>query len=141
MQKLIGADLAVKNFSTTSMIVNKAFMDNLDLVFPTQYYLAALLERGVRVLLYVGANDFACNWVCLRLAAKAILLTIRSLGWQRAYVARDGMDWARSVCETASRGVDCGWSCCWPRAQVQRIHICNSLRCWPPGELDASVAV
>lgn len=141
VQKLIGADPAVKNFSTASTIVNKAFMGRLDLVFPTQYYLTALLERGVRVLLYVGANDFACNWVRIRLAATTLLLTIRSLGWQRAYVARDGMDWARSICEATSRGVGCGRSRCWPRTQVQRIHIRNTLRCWPLGELDASVTI
>ena len=32
-------------------------------MFPTQHYIAALLERGVRVLIYAGANDWVCNWV------------------------------------------------------------------------------
>lgn len=35
----------------------------MDAEFPTQFYIAALLERGVRTLLYVGANDWICNWV------------------------------------------------------------------------------
>ena len=26
----------------------------------------ALLERGIRVLVYVGANDWVCNWVSVR---------------------------------------------------------------------------
>ncbi|KAJ7818241.1 serine carboxypeptidase [Mycena olivaceomarginata] len=29
----------------------------------TQHYVAALLERGVRVLIYVGTYDWICNWV------------------------------------------------------------------------------
>lgn len=28
-------------------------------------YIAQLLERGIRVLIYVGTYDMACNWVCL----------------------------------------------------------------------------
>lgn len=30
---------------------------------PAQYHVAALLERGIRVLVYVGKNDFICNHV------------------------------------------------------------------------------
>jgi carboxypeptidase C (cathepsin A) len=30
---------------------------------PTQYYVAGLLERGVRVLIYAGTYDWQCNWV------------------------------------------------------------------------------
>ena len=29
---------------------------------PTDVYIAALLERGIRVLIYTGTNDWACNW-------------------------------------------------------------------------------
>ncbi|KAF8178575.1 Alpha/Beta hydrolase protein [Mycena galopus ATCC 62051] len=29
----------------------------------TQHYVAALLERGIRVLIYVGTYDWICNWV------------------------------------------------------------------------------
>lgn len=32
-------------------------------MFPAQLQIAALLERGVRALIYVGANDWICNWV------------------------------------------------------------------------------
>lgn len=31
--------------------------------FPTQTYVAALLERGIRALFYVGVTDWMCNWV------------------------------------------------------------------------------
>ena len=33
--------------------------------FPAHYYIAALLERGIRALVYVGATDYICNWVRL----------------------------------------------------------------------------
>jgi len=62
VQELIGADPAVRNYTGSSETVARAFWNSNDAQFPTQYYIAALLERGVRVLLYVGANDFACNW-------------------------------------------------------------------------------
>ncbi|EKM51687.1 uncharacterized protein PHACADRAFT_212318 [Phanerochaete carnosa HHB-10118-sp] len=62
VRELIGADPAVKNYTGHSKLVNHAFWSALDPQFPTQYYIAALLERSVRVLLYVGANDFVCNW-------------------------------------------------------------------------------
>lgn len=66
VQKLIGVDPAVKNFTGYSDTVNRAFGRTLDSAFPTQYYIAALLERGVRVLVYVGSNDWICNWVSVR---------------------------------------------------------------------------
>jgi len=62
VRELIGADPAVKNFTTHSEEVGRGFWDANDAWSPTQYYIAALLERGVRVLLYVGTNDFVCNW-------------------------------------------------------------------------------
>lgn len=33
------------------------------MLHPTAEYVAALLERGVRVLIYVGTYDWICNWV------------------------------------------------------------------------------
>ncbi len=32
--------------------------------FRAEHYLAALLERGIRALIYVGDTDWICNWVC-----------------------------------------------------------------------------
>ncbi|KAJ3556505.1 hypothetical protein NM688_g1992 [Phlebia brevispora] len=64
VRKVIGVDPAVSgNFSRCSDRVAHGFNTNMDSLFPTQYYIAALLERGVRTLLYVGANDWICNWV------------------------------------------------------------------------------
>lgn len=34
---------------------------------PTQYYVAGLLDRGVRVLIYAGTYDWQCNWVANKL--------------------------------------------------------------------------
>ncbi|THV00557.1 alpha/beta-hydrolase [Dendrothele bispora CBS 962.96] len=34
---------------------------------PTQYYVAGLLERGIRVLIYAGTYDWQCNWVSNKL--------------------------------------------------------------------------
>lgn len=66
MQGAIGVDPAVRgNFSITSWRVNLEFIAGLDLYsYRADHYLAALLERGVRVLVYVGSNDWVANWVC-----------------------------------------------------------------------------
>ena len=66
MHELIGVDARYKNqtFHQCDDSVAPRFAANLDRIFPTEYYIAALLERGVRVLVYVGANDWVCNWVC-----------------------------------------------------------------------------
>ncbi|EMD33575.1 hypothetical protein CERSUDRAFT_159731 [Gelatoporia subvermispora B] len=63
VQHTIGADDAVKNYSMRSDRIGIDFFLSQDKMFPTQYYIAALLERGIRALLYVGANDWTCNWV------------------------------------------------------------------------------
>ena len=59
----LGVDASRGNFSMCNLEVNARFEATLDHVFPTQHYISALLERGVRVLIYVGANDWSCNWV------------------------------------------------------------------------------
>ncbi|OJT10991.1 Carboxypeptidase Y [Trametes pubescens] len=65
VQAAIGVDPAVRgNFSITSWRVNLAFIAGLDLYsYRADHYLAALLERGVRVLVYVGSNDWVANWI------------------------------------------------------------------------------
>jgi carboxypeptidase C (cathepsin A) len=61
---MLGVDPSVPgNFSTCSSSVNRAFDLALDGYHPTNNYIAALLERNVRVLIYVGKNDWICNWV------------------------------------------------------------------------------
>ena len=65
LQKRLGVDPAASgNFSHHAPSVNLAFRQHLDhWGFPAQYYISALLERGVRALIYVGATDYICNWV------------------------------------------------------------------------------
>ncbi|KAI0784828.1 serine carboxypeptidase [Abortiporus biennis] len=63
-QKALGVDTAAQgNFSSCSDKVGIDFATHLDWAFPTPFYIGALLDRGVRVLLYVGANDWICNWL------------------------------------------------------------------------------
>lgn len=65
VQDAIGVDPAVRgNFSINSWRVSLEFIAGLDFYsYRADHYLAALLERGVRVLVYVGSNDFVANWV------------------------------------------------------------------------------
>lgn len=35
----------------------------MDLYHRTHFHIAALLERGVQVLIYVGTYDWICNWI------------------------------------------------------------------------------
>ncbi|TBU41993.1 serine carboxypeptidase [Dichomitus squalens] len=65
-QALIGVDKSLRGhtFNWSSQTVHQAFVANLDhYAFPAQYYIGALLERGVRALIYVGATDYICNWM------------------------------------------------------------------------------
>jgi len=63
-RSLIGVDAAVPaNFSSCNNDVNRAFHAQLDSLHLTADYVSALLERGVRVLIYVGEYDWICNWV------------------------------------------------------------------------------
>ena len=39
------------------------FRSAQDTLHPTKGYVAALLERGIKVLIYVGSYDWICNWV------------------------------------------------------------------------------
>ncbi len=54
--------------------VGDAFDATMDQAYPAQYYISALLERGIKVLIYVGANDWICNWVCISCYAPRKLL-------------------------------------------------------------------
>lgn len=64
VRDLIGVDPSLPtNFTGCNMEVLNWFGKNHDRFFPAQYYIAALLERGIRALIYVGANDWVCNWV------------------------------------------------------------------------------
>ncbi|KAF8627688.1 hypothetical protein AX15_004297 [Amanita polypyramis BW_CC] len=59
----VDSSLSSLNFTSCSNTVNSAFNSALDEYHQTQFYVAALLDRGVRALIYVGSYDWICNWV------------------------------------------------------------------------------
>ena len=65
LQERLGVDPPRRGpFNYHSTNVSSAFFATMDLWnFPAHYHIAALLERRVRVLVYVGQTDFICNWV------------------------------------------------------------------------------
>ena len=65
LQERLGVDPPRRGpFNYHSTNVSSAFFATMDLWnFPAHYHIAALLERGIRVLVYVGQTDFICNWV------------------------------------------------------------------------------
>ncbi|KAJ8457603.1 hypothetical protein ONZ45_g18247 [Pleurotus djamor] len=64
VRDLLGVDPSVrKNFTISNPNVHEAFGLTLDMLHPTVDHIAALLERNVRVLIYVGSYDWICNWL------------------------------------------------------------------------------
>jgi len=64
IQSKLGVDpKAQGNFTLAAMDVGTTFIGNLDHVHQTYHYVAALLERGVKILIYVGKNDWSCNHI------------------------------------------------------------------------------
>jgi len=61
----LGVDPAVPANFTNNDEFLAILWANGDRMFPAHYYVAALLERGVRALIYVGVNDLLCNWIGL----------------------------------------------------------------------------
>ena len=56
------------NFSSCSNTVGAGFRAHSDRIsHPTKEYVAQLLGRGVRVLIYAGTYDWQCNWVANKL--------------------------------------------------------------------------
>lgn len=61
---MLGVDPSLTaNFTSCSSKVGAAFNAALDEEHPTQDYVSALLDRGVRALIYAGTYDWICNWV------------------------------------------------------------------------------
>ncbi|KAJ7751869.1 serine carboxypeptidase [Mycena maculata] len=64
VREALGVDPTVPaNFSSCSPTVSTDFHAQMDGFRLTQDYVGGLLERGVRVLIYVGTYDWICNWV------------------------------------------------------------------------------
>ncbi|KAJ7184486.1 serine carboxypeptidase [Mycena filopes] len=60
---LLGIDETSPDFSLVGWTLNSAFTTSGDVLKSSAPYIAALLERGVRVLVYAGTWDLACNFV------------------------------------------------------------------------------
>ncbi|KAL0062356.1 hypothetical protein AAF712_010767 [Marasmius tenuissimus] len=66
LRKQLGVDThpsVPANFSAVNFEIETAFALAQDGWHLSTDYVAALLERGVRVLIYVGTYDWICNWV------------------------------------------------------------------------------
>jgi carboxypeptidase C (cathepsin A) len=64
VRSLLGVDPSIPaNFSACSPEVGFSFAKEQDILHPSTEYVAALLERGIRVLIYVGSYDWICNHV------------------------------------------------------------------------------
>ena len=61
---MLGVDGHHSNYSWLNMELNARFIADI-WSFQAEHYLAALLERGIKALVYVGDTDWICNWVCL----------------------------------------------------------------------------
>lgn len=64
IQRNLGVDPAVFGpFTESGEDVYNRFIANVELAKSSTAHVAALLERGVPVLVYVGDYDFIANWV------------------------------------------------------------------------------
>ena len=72
VRELLGVE-SPSNFSACSNTVGRNFYAHMDkYAVPTQFYVANLLDRGVRVLIYAGTYDWQCNWVANKLWVEAL---------------------------------------------------------------------
>jgi carboxypeptidase C (cathepsin A) len=62
-REALGVHPSIGNYTGCSIEVGQRFMEHLDPFHSNQYYVAGLLERGIKVLVYVGTYDWICNWV------------------------------------------------------------------------------
>lgn len=88
-RQLLGVETPY-NFSACSSNVGDNFNAHMDKwAVHTQYYVAGLLDRGIRVLIYAGTYDWQCNWVANK-------LWVDELEWsgKEAYRAEAWNDWS-----------------------------------------------
>lgn len=87
-RELLGVETPY-NFPACSSMVGENFNAHMDKwAVPTQYYVAGLLDRGIRVLIYAGTYDWQCNWVANK-------LWVDELEWSRKseYAEARWNDW------------------------------------------------
>ncbi|THH02964.1 hypothetical protein EW145_g6648 [Phellinidium pouzarii] len=59
----LGVDPAFGRFNLMNPKLSVSFWRNGDQLHETKLYVAELLARGVKVLVYAGSYDFICNWI------------------------------------------------------------------------------
>ncbi|KAJ7118927.1 Alpha/Beta hydrolase protein [Mycena epipterygia] len=62
-REILGIDSSHPNMSLVGWAVNSAFSASGDVLRSSTLYIEALLNHGVRVLVYAGTYDLACNFV------------------------------------------------------------------------------
>ncbi|EUC56960.1 peptidase S10, serine carboxypeptidase [Rhizoctonia solani AG-3 Rhs1AP] len=62
-RRALGVHPSIGNYTGCSRDVGERFSASLDHYHSNQWYIAGLLERGIKVLIYVGTYDWICNWV------------------------------------------------------------------------------
>lgn len=63
IQAILGIDRKHSNYTMNSPDIHTRFTTQDFWSFRGEDYLAALLERGIRALIYVGDTDWIANWV------------------------------------------------------------------------------
>ena len=100
---LEGKQLGWVCLSSCAADVGRAFNARMDkYTVPSQHYVAGLLERGVRVLIYSGTYDWQCTWYASK-------LWLEKLEWSGSavYSARQFRNWivdGRPAGETKTAG-------------------------------------
>ncbi|KAH8105485.1 Alpha/Beta hydrolase protein [Cristinia sonorae] len=88
VRELLGVE-SPRNFTPCANDVGRLFNAHMDkYAVPSQFYVAGLLERGVRVLIYAGTYDWQCNWVANK-------LWVDKLEWsgRDSYAVAEWRDW------------------------------------------------
>ena len=101
-RSLLGVS-APQNFTSCSRDVGSRFASHMDKEnTPTQQFIAELLARDVRVLIYAGTYDWICNWVSNR-------MWVEKLEWEgkAEFNAQEWRSWGlgEDVTEESAAGI------------------------------------
>ncbi|KAF7307577.1 Carboxypeptidase [Mycena indigotica] len=89
IQKALGVDPSQSHFDSCAWDVIAAFGGlQGDVMHGSTAYISNLLERGIRVLVYAGNYDFACNWI----GNEYSTTTLEWIG-QKEFVAQPLREW------------------------------------------------
>jgi len=85
---LLGTDNHTGHWVGSSQMVARDFSAALDLTHQTYYYVANLLERGIKILNYVGTLDAACDHF-----GQSLWMAEMPWSGQEGYLAAPTEDW------------------------------------------------